>query len=519
MTFTRITLFVFYVLVGTVVCVAQRPPNKYGKLDEKEIALKEYQGADAVILSDYGEYKFDGITGVVYLEFTRHLRIKILTEAGLRYATQQIPYYDLLSAYSHPYNQSYTLRAQTLNVDAKGKVVASKVKSRFKIIKGPDENFNATVSIIFPDVKPGSIIEYEINIPTTETVNPSPWMVQYDIPVLRNELRIITPQEFNYGVKQYNMDYSDVSEFKSIATSIQFPGKSVVYNGNQFRFVRENVPSLPYPGSDLDFNNSRMFVKFMLDFASKSFLFPKMTEIFKATEPEYRYLTKSEKQLVLEHSGYILYKKPDLQKIAKDLNKSQRFGTPLILNMGLNDTIWKIMRMYDTDQDKVMAVYDFVRNQAEWNKQYRIFVDAGVPLFFVKLADRFAKEPVKMNTTLQKVIQKQQGTSSEINAILINSLRAAGFKANPVLVSTLNNCYLDTSFFNLHQFNHLIAAVELDGQVIFLDAVQKGDGSIMSSDIMNEFGLMIELKNARWIQVAYPYPVLPLSGIKNPYLK
>jgi len=86
-------------------------------------------------------------------------------------------------------------------------------------------------------------------------------------------------------------------------------------------------------------------------------------------------------------------------------------------------------------------------------------------------------------------------------------------------VSTLHNCYLDTSFFNLHQFNHLIAAVELDEQVIFLDAVQKGDGSIMSSDIMNEFGLMIELKNARWIQVAYPYPVLPLSGIKNPYLK
>jgi hypothetical protein len=83
----------------------------------------------------------------------------------------------------------------------------------------------------------------------------------------------------------------------------------------------------------------------------------------------------------------------------------------------------------------------------------------------------------------------------------------------------LNNCYLDTSFFNLHQFNHLIAAVEVDGQEILLDAVKKGDGSIMTSDIMNEFGLLIELKEARWIQVAYPYPVLPLSGIRNPYIK
>jgi len=85
---------------------------------------------------------------------------------------------------------------------------------------------------------------------------------------------------------------------------------------------------------------------------------------------------------------------------------------------------------------------------------------------------------------------------------LINMLRSAGFNTNPVLVSSLNTCYLDTSFFNLHQFNHLIAAVEVDGRVILLDAVKKGDGSIMTSDLMNEFGLKIELRSARWIKVA-----------------
>ena len=516
---TKITLFVFFILISTVVCIAQRPPIKYGKLEEKDTSISAYQGADAVILCDYGEYKFDGITGVVYFEFTRHLRIKILTEAGLRYATQQIHYYDLLSAYNHPYNQTYTLRAQTLNMDAKGKVVASKVKSRYTIKTKPDENFNSSLTIHFPDVKAGSIIEYEITIPTTETVNPAPWMVQYDIPSLWNELRIITPREFNYAIKSYNMDYSDESEFKSISMSMQFPGRPVVYNANQFQFIRKNVPSLPYTGNEIDFNNSRMFVKFILDYASKSSLFPKMTEIFKATDPEYKYLNKSEKQLVPEHAGYILYKKEDLTKIAKDLNKSNRFGVPLMLNMGLNDTMRKITGKLNTDEEKVMAIYDFVRNQAEWNNQYRIFVDPGMPLFFVRLADKFSSQPVKMNTSLQKVMNKQEGSSSEINAILINLLRSAGFKANPVLVTTLKTCYLDTSFFNLHQFNHLIASVEADGQEILLDAVQKGDGSIMSSDIMNEFGLLIDSRGARWIQVAYPYPVLPLSGDRNLNLK
>jgi hypothetical protein len=187
--------------------------------------------------------------------------------------------------------------------------------------------------------------------------------------------------------------------------------------------------------------------------------------------------------------------------------------------MGLNDTMRKITGKLKTDEEKVMAIYDFVRNQAEWNNQYRIFVDPGMPLFFVRLADKFSSQPVKMNTSLQKVMNKQEGSSSEINAILINLLRSAGFKANPVLVTTLKTCYLDTSFFNLHQFNHLIAVVEADGQEILLDAVQKGDGSIMSSDIMNEFGLLIDSRGARWIQVAYPYPVLPLSGDRNLNLK
>lgn len=502
-------IFCVFCLFGTLVCVGQRQPVKYGKVEEKEIALTSYQGADAVILCDYGEYKFDGKTGVVYFEYTRHLRIKILTEAGQRYATQQIQYYDLQAASYYPFNESYTLRAQTLNVNAKGKVTESKVKSKYTVVTKPGQDFNAGITIHFPNVRPGSIIEYEITIPTIETVNPAPWLVQYDLPNLWSELRIITPMEFNYAIKLYNIDYSDVAEFKNIPTSIKYPGRSVVYNANQFQFIRKNIPSLPYSGNDIDYNNSRMFVKFILDFASQKYVFPQMTEIFKAMDPEYKYLDKSEKQIAQEHSGYILYKRPDLVKTAKDLNKSDKFGIPQILNMGLNDTIRKLTGMYNTDEEKVMAVYRFVRDQAEWNNQYQIFVDAGIPVFLIKLADKFSRVPVKMNTSLQKVIKKQEGTNGEINAILINLLRAAGFKTNPVLTSTLSSCYLDTSFFNLQQFNHLIAAVEVDGTEMLLDAVKKGDGSIMSSDIMNEYGLLIEKKSARWIQVAYPYPVLP----------
>ena len=511
MTFTKITFCVFFFLFSTLVSFGQRSPVKLGKVDEKEIALTSYQGADAVILCDYGEYKFDGRTGQVYFYFVHHLRIKILTEAGLRYATQQIHYYDLSTSSFYPYNESYILKAQTLNVNIKGKVDATKVKSGNTVVTPPDYNNNASVTIHFPDVKPGSIIEYEITIPTMETVNPDPWMVQYDIPSLWNELRIITPQDFNYAVKPYNVDYAEVSRFESMTTSIDYPGNSVVYNANVFRFIRKDIPSLPTSGSELDYNNSRMYVKFILNYVSRKFLLPKMNEILKAMEPEYKYLDRSEKQLAMENKSFIIYRRPDLSKITNDLIKNPQFWLPLVLNMGINDTINKITALYDTDEEKINAVYLFARSLTDWNNQYRVFVDAPLPQFIMKIADKFSKEPVKMNTGLQKVVQQHEGSSSDINAILINLLKNAGFKAYPVLVSTLNNGYLDTTFFNIQQFNHIIAAVELNGREIFLDAVKKGSGSIMSTDIMNEYGLLVELQNSRWIQVAYPYAVLPRS--------
>jgi hypothetical protein len=252
-----------------------------------------------------------------------------------------------------------------------------------------------------------------------------------------------------------------------------------------------------------------MFVKFMLDYASKSFLFPRMTELFKAMEPEFKYLNRTEKQSTLENVGFVLYKKTNLPKITKDLNKSDRFGLPLILNMGMKDTLMKLTADIENEEEKVMSIYHYVQNQTEWNGKYRIFVDAGIPLFMIKLADKFSKEPVKMNTSLQKVMYKHKGSNGEINSILINLLRSAGFKAYPVLTSTLNTCYLDTSFYNLHQFNHVITAVELDNHEILLDATRKSDGSIMTLEVMNEYGILIELQKARWIKVSNPYPVLP----------
>jgi hypothetical protein len=496
---TKVFLAIFIALGLTG--FAQKPPMKYGKVGESEINLTDFQNAGAVILGDYGEYYLDGKVGPVYLYFRRHLRIKILNETGLKYAQQTIPYYDMTKAAFYQNSSGFELRAQTLNFEPNGKMVKSKLKQK-DIVRSPVySDFNTEVTLNFPDVKVGSIIEYQINIPTLDFVNPPVWYFQYEIPVIWSELRITSPTDIDYGAKVYNCDALDTFNKNSISTSVSLPRGSALYMANELQFVKTNIPA--YSGSDGNSQDGsdRMYLKVMLEYASRKFAPPGMEELFKAVDPNYKYLDKAEKSSTLRNSSYILYTKPNLESVAKDLMKDPGFGPPMIINMGLRDTLQKITEGCKTAEDKTNAIYKFAYNHYNWNGECRVFVNMGVPIKLVEFASRFTDGDANMNASLSKAYKKQSGTSSEINFSLINMLNTEGIKAFPVLVSTCNYDCIDTSFYNLHQFNDVLACVEIEGDYYLLDAVKKDNGTLLSTTPMNKYGLLIRKNEAEWISI------------------
>jgi hypothetical protein len=496
-TILLVTMFAVFGLNG----FSQKDPMKYGKPGESEINLTEYQNADAVILCDFGEYYLNGRVGPVYLYFKRHLRIKILTDKGLKYAQQSIRYYDMTKASFYQNSSGFELRAQTLNFEPNGKMVKSKLKQKDIVRSTVYNDFNTEVTLNFPDVKVGSIIEYEINIPTLDLVNPPIWYFQYEIPVLWSELRITSPTDIDYGAKVYNCNSLDVFNKNSISTSVSLPRGSALYMANQLQFVKTNVPAY-YPSQSINSENpGRMYIKCMLEYASRKFAPPGMEELFKAVDPNYKYLDKAEKSSTLRNSSYILYTKPNLESVAKDLMKDPGFGPPMIINMGLRDTLQKITEGCKTAEDKTNAIYKFVYNHYNWNGSYRTFVNMSLPIKVVEFASRFADSDANMNTSLSKAYRKQSGTSSEINFTLINLLNTAGIKAFPVLVSTKDFDMIDTSFYNLQQFNDVLACVEIEGDYYLLDAVKKDNGTLLSTTPMNKYGLLIKKNEAEWISI------------------
>lgn len=488
--------FAFLLIVGF--SFAQKDPVKYGKFTDDEIKLQEYQGYDAVILADYGTYSFDAHAGKLYFYHSRHLRIKILNESGLKYACQNVLFYNLKMADYFNSNLTYELKAQTINFDQKGKISKSKVKTKYRSESDTDGKFITLLTINFPDVKVGSIIEYEINIPTIEVVNPPSWFFQHELPVMYSELRVTTPEYISYSGKTYNVDKLDLSEKTPLMGIISYyKGGSFSIQSYMMRFVKTNIP----PAVDDMAWYDRMRVKIMLDNASQRIYIPGAKELFKATDPEYKYRDRAAKYSTLSNSGYILYDSPTLENLPQKLQKDLSFGPPMSIYLNFSDSLNLLIKDLKSDEEKVQKIYDLVRNTMEWNGEFRWYVDPAFPKLARNVISRFTSNSDVLNRSLSKPLDQGKGNNAEINFILINALKRAGYNVYPVLTSTLNHSFLDPTFFNLHQFNHVVAYIEIDGNGYLLDATQTGKGSILESIPMNPVGLRIDPDKATWIEI------------------
>ena len=101
-----------------------------------------------------------------------------------------------------------------------------------------------------------------------------------------------------------------------------------------------------------------------------------------------------------------------------------------------------------------------------------------------------------------KFMEKRTGSNVEKNLFLIGLLRAAGFEADPILLSTRDNGRVYTETPILRQYNHVIAAVALGGKTLFLDAATKGRGySYIDKNSIGCIGYRISKKNPCWIDI------------------
>ncbi|MEP7142499.1 MAG: DUF3857 domain-containing protein [Ferruginibacter sp.] len=323
----------FILLLMSILCTsvsAQKDIPAYGKIDKADLEIKECtfdNAAEAMVLFDVGEvycYLNSGVT----TELLRHVRIKILTEKGFDRANIKIRYNS-----DRNREDINNISAQTINLDAEGNIVFTKVEKSLIYHKKLNKRYSEVI-FTFPEVKKGSIIEYKYKDEANGFYALKNWYFQRSIPV---------------KFSRYTMDFPN----ELIVTATQKGGLSTEYkesqqsNRNIKNYTMKNIPALrdeAYITCDEDYMQQVIPIIQAVDFPSQ----PRKS---------------------------LLY---SWQEIIKDLMEDEDFGVQLKRNIPRTAELDLMLGKITDPYQKMVIIYDYVRKNMHWDESYGIWAMDGV---------------------------------------------------------------------------------------------------------------------------------------------
>lgn len=282
--------------------------------------------------------------------------------------------------------------------------------------------------IVMPAIKEGSIIEYSYKLISPYITRMNDWYFQEDIPI--NYVSYITyiPQYFQYR--------TIITGYEIIDT------KSERINGNSYYelktvYSKSNIPAIK---EEAYVNNIR----------------------------NYTSILKYELASINGANGSVENLSQDWDGVTKQIYENENFGREMKLKSYFEEDLNPLIDKITARDDKIKAILQFVKDKMIWNEKFGIYCDKGV----------------------KKAYKDRTGNVAEINLMLVAMLRHAGIEASPVLLSTKANGI--PSFPNRTAFNYVIAAVEIQEDLILLDATNSNTFfNILPSRTLNWTGRLI----------------------------
>jgi hypothetical protein len=453
---------IFFIMVVSDFVSAQRPPARFGSVSEDLLEknfYEEYPDAEAVVLFDFGKvsYTYSSNDGFQIL-IERQVRIKILNKDGLEWGDGKVELYKQSSSRE----TISKLNGITHNLDD-GKIVSTKLSNRAVFHDVISEN-RTEVKFALPAVREGSVIEYSYTVTSDfDRIIPS-WNFQTTIPVLYSEYNTRIPEYFTFKVLMKG--YLPLSSHQEKSTPETFIHLEPAYNderGNRVssqthrinltsktnQWISENVPAFkrePYMSSASDFMSG-------LEFELSNVNFP---------------------------GSYFKNVTSTWDDIRKTLIESEYFGRQMGRSGFLSSLVKTINESYTDPRIKMIEAYSAIQDKMNWNERNRITI----------------------TTTLREAFNKGEGSSADINMLLVVLLRELGLKANPLILSTRENGMIHPARIMLTKFNYLIAHVQIDGTDYLLDATDKNcPYFLIPFRCLNGQGRIISEESSDWIDL------------------
>lgn len=400
--------------------------TELGKVTVEELSEKIHPidtSASAAYIFKTGETKFNLNTDGNWTVMTEvKVKIKIYNKKGFENANNQVAYF----VGGNASEKVFFYDAVTYNL-VDGKIQKSKLKSEGEFTEKVNEDWKIK-KIVLPAVKEGSIIEYRYQLISPYITRINDWYFQHSIPVNYVSYSTYIPQYFQYR--------SVLTGFEDIDIKNESLNRNN-YNELKTIYTKDNIPAIYDEAYVNNINNYTSILKY---------------ELVKIDYP----------------NNFIENLALDWNDVTKQIYENESFGKELKFNSYFEEDLVPFLEGVNTRDEKIKAVFKYVKDKMVWNENNGIYCDNGV----------------------KKAYKDKTGNVAEINLMLVAMLKHAGIQANPVLLSTKSNGI--PVFPNRTAFNYVVAAVEIENDVILLDATSSNTFlNILPSRTHNWVGRLI----------------------------
>lgn len=454
-----------YLFISSITCKAnaQKGLPSFGKIDKADLEMTECafdKEAEACKLIDYGCIYFErGNENISLFKQVceRRVRIKILNDKGLSQANLTIPYYS--------YNNDQVIKkidAVVFNLDNNGSIKTTDVEKSSIYTKRLNKRWSQLI-IAFPEVKKGSVIEYKFKLEKDNFLAINDWYFQDKIPTAYSEYELKVPAVFQFTVHPVITTEPEVksSEYpESLSTSMGTFDTKILKKS----YILKNIPGIkdePYMGSIKDYQQRLEFQLSKIDFGN-------------GTSRDFR---------------------KNWAWVRHELKNDDDFEKQFEKEMPETDELVAAANKITNPEERMKYIYNYVKDNFKWNNIESIYTFDG----------------------LKKVWENKEGTTGDINLLLVYLLKKSSLIAAPVLFSTRENGLVNSAYPITEQFNVVMAYVKIDDNFFILDGTEKkGWYKLIPENVANTAGFIIDGDLGKWIDAIdnHKYKILiALHGI------
>ena len=188
------------------------------------------KGANAMRLLDFQETDITTIGYDIKIYIERRIRIKIFDRDGFDAANITIPY-----VRRYKKSKINDVSAYVYNLDSNGNITTLKLRND-QIFKDKSKDGISTVSFTFPNIQPGSVIEYRYTHIEKNSLHIDPWYFQNKLPTALSVCKFSYPG----GVMRF--------DYRFITTDEVIKDFTVKHSQSIRTFTQKNLPSfVPEP--------------------------------------------------------------------------------------------------------------------------------------------------------------------------------------------------------------------------------------------------------------------------------